>query len=192
MKILSIKEESIAKSWLHDVLYWGGLLSKAKRSTDKKDYQYTYGDNNHNDAEGKKAATEVCDFIKEVATNSIKYRSFVRLGHALKVLSRNKFCDLNDSKIIFSKDQETLALYVAHFLKNMIKMPIYVNQLKVIEMNEIKENTIVGKVFSLYNLFEIRKEEKVNEDHPELFFEKYIKTEEDYEAFEEALYSSMN
>lgn len=191
MKILSIKEESIAKSWLHDVLYWGGLLSKVKRSTNKKGYQYAYGTGNHSDVEGKKAATEVCDFIKEVATNSIKYRSFIRLDHALKVLSRNKFCDLNDSKIIFSKDQGTLALYVAHFLKNMIKMPIYVNQLKVIEMNEIKENTIVGKAFSLYNLFEIRKE-KNDENYEESFFKKYIKTEEDFEAFDEALYSSMN
>lgn len=86
MAKLTPEQIEFAKSWFHDVCYWGGLIAQPVRTLQTSDYYpNTYS---RYDNVGKIAAKVICDAIK---TRPVNYQEMLEIDGALNVLSNYRF-----------------------------------------------------------------------------------------------------
>ncbi len=144
--ILNTDEIKVAKAWLHDIFVWGGILAPKRTLTISK-YRYMYGQDPVNDKRIKYQpyAKTICDaIIKRV----VDVKAFANYDEALKQLSHCSFTPNVLSTNRFEwvrKAPEELAKYIAWMCKENNWW--WLNKDKMVyEMDEIKNNSILGRV----------------------------------------------
>jgi len=145
MAKLTAQQEQTANAWLHDVLFWGGVLKNNKRACAVADYHYMYGGNSWKKNQGLPYAKAICEAITARPVETKKMQLY---DAALLKLADFQFIPDLTSTSGYSgrvrKPAEMLARYVAWFCA---KQQLWWDTTYTSDymMEEIKNNTILGK-----------------------------------------------